>query len=48
MIILLGIDTQFAMVDVLIYFVKDLKLKYKGEYLKSATVAGGVCLLMGI
>jgi SNF family Na+-dependent transporter len=47
-IILLGIDSQFAMVDVVIYFVKDLKLKYKGEYLKSATLAGGVCLLMGI
>ena len=47
-VILLGIDTQFAIVDVVIYFVKDLRLKYKGEYLNSATAAGGVCLLMGI
>ena len=47
-IILLAIDSQFAMVDVVIYFVKDLKLKYKGEYLSPGTVAGGVCILMGV
>ena len=47
-IILLGIDTQFAMVDVIVYAAKDLKLKYKGEYLSSATVTGLVCTAMGI
>jgi SNF family Na+-dependent transporter len=47
-IILLGIDSQFAMTDVIIYLVKDLKIKYKGEYFSSATMTGAVCTLMGI
>lgn len=47
-IILLGIDTQFAMADVIIYLVKDLKLKYKGDHLSSATVTGAICGVMCI
>jgi SNF family Na+-dependent transporter len=46
--ILLGIDSQFVMTDVIVYLLKDLKIKYKGEYFSSATVTGAVCTVMGI
>jgi SNF family Na+-dependent transporter len=47
-VVLLGIDTQFAMVDVIIYFVKDLKFKFNGEYMSSNFITAGVCGLMCI
>jgi SNF family Na+-dependent transporter len=47
-LILLGIDTQFATVDVIIYFVKDLKFKFNGEYMSSNFITAGVCGLICI
>ena len=47
-VVLLGIDSQFAMIDVMIYSVKDLKFKYNGEYMSSHTITAGVCILMWI
>jgi SNF family Na+-dependent transporter len=47
-VILLGIDSQFVMVDFLIYSVKDLKFKYNGEYMSTHSITAGICTLMCI
>jgi solute carrier family 6 GABA transporter-like protein 6/8/11/12/13 len=47
-VLLLGIDSQFAMIDVMIYYVKDLKFKFNGQYMSSHSITAGVCTLMCI
>ena len=47
-IVLLGIDSQFAMVDVIIYFVKDFGQKYNGKELTHSQATLLVCIVEGL
>lgn len=45
-LILIGIDSQFGLVETVSYFFEDLKLRYSGEELKPQHVKAAVCLCL--
>ena len=43
--ILLGIDTQFALVETFCYFIEDLSAKFRRKHLDPQLVRGSICFL---